>query len=114
MRKEQIVVGKAYVNSDETIMREVVEDIDENCILVNGFDLTTGMLLPTRHRIHHRGQLARWACREATEAERASVHPYQAESWYHPLSRYERAGIPLREAKSSSTEPGPHTFPRAK
>src|SRR5512141_2800684 len=69
MHKEQIVVGKAYVNEDACVLREVVEELDRNSVRCSTFDLATGRLLPTRHSNWNRAQLARWADREATEPE---------------------------------------------
>ena len=77
MRKDQIVVGKSYVNEHASIIREVVEEVDRRHVRANTFDLVTGKLVPTRHKTWRRSQLAVWADREADPVEAARVHPYE-------------------------------------
>jgi hypothetical protein len=80
MRKQQIVVGKSYVNERTGVIREVIAEIDQRHIKAQTFDLATGKLVPTRHNIWDRGQLAHWADRETTPPETARIHPYQREA----------------------------------
>jgi hypothetical protein len=115
MLKEQIVVGQAYVNVDASIIREVVEEIDANCVSFNAFDLTTGKLIPTRHRICHKGQMARWAHREASGSERALVHPYEPSARFNEAPGPEQGGVWIEDARAAlDGAPGLNTFPRAK
>ena len=58
MLKEPIVVGKAYVNSRLRILREVVDEIDEERIKFHSFDLDSGRLLPSRHRVCQKNEMA--------------------------------------------------------
>ena len=114
MRKEHIEVGRAYVNEQARIVREVTEEVDAHRVKFNTFDLNTGKLLPTRHKVLSRAQLARWADREASAPETASVHPYAAAAGLEGRSPSE-SGTSLAQAKSTiEGDPGHQMFPRSK
>ena len=76
LKHEVIVVGKAYVNEDAGVIREVVEDVDGRRVRFNTFDLETGTLIPAPPQVCHKSRLARWADRAARPYETARVHPY--------------------------------------
>jgi len=115
MLKEQIVVGKAYVNARARVLREVVEEVDEQRVKFNAFDLATGRLLPSRHRVCPKPEMAAWAEREADPQETALIHPFEATPWEEtPAARDDRA-VQLEAAKAAlQFAPGPHTFPQVK
>ncbi len=101
MLKEDIVVGRAYVNDTDSVIREVVEETDAHHFKFNQFELATGKLIPVPNRISHRRQFARWATRVATEAEAARVHPYKSEAWLDAEFSPLRGGVPLDRAKAA-------------
>ena len=115
MQKEQIVVGRSYVNEEACIVREVVEEINEHEVKLNAFDLSTGKLIATRHRVWNKTQLARWADREASAPEAARVHPYQAALGVDMSVRPVRAGSSPESARAARDDiPGHHIFPVGK
>ena len=101
MLKEDILVGSSYVNDKESVIREVVEETDAHHVKFNQFELATGKLMPAPKRVSHRRQFARWAGREATEAEAARTHPYKAEAWLDAEPPALRVGTPLDRVKTS-------------
>ncbi len=114
MLKERIVVGKAYVNERARVLREVVEEVDEQLVKYNAFDLKTGRLLPSRHRTCAKDDLAAWAEREARPDEARRAHPFEPGEWKEP----EPSGggrIDLEAAKATlETAAAPHAFPQLK
>jgi hypothetical protein len=96
MRKEEIVVGKSYVNEGTRIVREVVEEVDDRRVKFNAFDLASGKLIPAQPQVCHRSQLARWADRQASAEETARIHPFDPEAWF--------ADVPDREAVNAELE----------
>jgi hypothetical protein len=111
MRKDQIVVGKAYVNEDAGIIREVIEELDEHCVSCNTFELATGVFIPTRHRICHKGQLARWAQREASAPEAALIHPFQPAAEFDGWISGRLNSVKLEDARTAlDADPGPHMY----
>jgi hypothetical protein len=110
MRKQHIVVGKSYVNEDTGIIREVIEEVDSRHVRANTFELASGKLVPTRHNIWDRSQLAHWADRETTPPEAARIHPYERAAWFDVPLPPDRAGIPVEQALTSlEAMPGYHT-----
>lgn len=115
MLKEQIVVGKAYVNGQARLLREVVEELDGQCVKFHAFDLATGRLSPSRHRTCRKEEMADWAEREATPGERARIHPFEEAAWTEPAARRTDRSIDLEAAKAAlEASAGPHAFPPAK
>ncbi len=115
MLKEPIVVGKAYVNERSRVLREVVEEIDEQRIKFNAFDLGTGRLLPSRHRTCGKGEMASWAEREAMPDETARAHPFDPAISQRPDARAITRAMRLEVAKTAlETVTTPHSFPQAK
>ncbi len=116
MLKEQIVVGKAYVNERARILREVVEEIDERHVKFNAFDLRSWRLLPSRHRTCEKREIASWAEREARPDETARAHPFQPDGlWTQSDPDGLTRAMKLEEAKSAlETTASPHAFPQAK
>ena len=81
LRKQNITVGKYYVNNTRRIAREVLR-ANEHTILFNTYHLNTGNSCGspsecTRHDFIH------WADREATVAESASLHSMKTEAQLH-------------------------------
>lgn len=115
MLKEEIVVGKSYVNDGSCVIREVVEEVDRRHLRYHSFELTSGRLLPARHQICARGELARWADREADPREIARIHPYEADIWLGNDPESPERPIHLDEAHAEIDKaPGAHTFPAPK
>ncbi len=111
MLKEEIVVGKSYVNEGSCIIREVVEEVDRRSVRYHSFELNSGRLLPARHQVCARGELARWADREAEPGEMARIHPYEADVWLGADSESPQRPMGLEEAHAELDKvPGPHTF----
>ncbi len=48
LRKQNIAVGRSYVNEGAHIAREVVEEVDRRKVKYNAFDLVDGRLIPDR------------------------------------------------------------------
>lgn len=115
MLKEPIVVGKAYVNARLRVLREVVEEVDEQHVKFHAFDLESGRLLPSRHRVCETTQMAAWAERAASPREMELIHPYEWAAWTDEPGPHAERGIGLEAAKTSmESTPGPHVFPPAK
>ncbi len=115
MLKERIVVGKAYVNERARVLREVVEEVDEQRVKFNAFDLRTGRLLPSRHRTCEKRDMASWAEREAHPHETARVHPFEPAAWSGTTRPGGDRGIALEAARAPlETASGPHAFPQLK
>lgn len=115
MLKEDIAVGSSYVNDTESVIREIVEETDAHHVKFNAFELATGRLMPEPHRICHRRQFARWAQREASAAEAARTHPYQAEALLGAQLPPLRGRARLDEVKTAiSGAPEQLMLPRAK
>ncbi len=115
MLKDQIVVGKAYVNERTHVLREVVEEIEEERVKFNAFDLATGRLLPSRHRVLPARDMAAWAGREASSAELARIHPYAPEALQEPVARTSVRGIEIEAAKAAlDASPGYRNMFQAK
>ncbi len=115
MLKDQIVVGRSYVNEAECIVREVVEEVDRRRVKFNTFELVTGKLMPTRHNVSDKDRLARWADRETDASEAARLHRYGTGAPSGMLSSPDEAGRPLEQARAALDEmPSHHTFPVGK
>jgi hypothetical protein len=111
MLKDEIIVGKSYVNEDAHVLREVVEEIDSRRIKFNAFNLDTGQLLPSPNQVCRKSQLARWANRGARPREIARVHPYDQSTWFEGLPPGEQVGAQLERAKASMEQmAGNRTF----
>ncbi len=115
MLKEEIVVGKSYVNEGACVIREVVEEVDRHRVKYQAFELDSGRLLPARHRECTKGELRRWADREARPNEAARLHPYEQAAWADLLSPSERGALRPEEARTSAEKtPGALGFPQPK
>ena len=115
MLKEEIVVGKSYVNEHARVIREVIEEVDTRHIRYNAFDLGTGKLIPAPHQVCHRREMARWADREAALPETGRIHPYEPSAWFDVLSPPEHTSMGVEQARAAiDADPGAHTFPRTK
>jgi hypothetical protein len=99
-RKQNIAVGRSYVNEDAHIAREVVEEIDRRKVKYNAFDLVDGRLIPAAMQTCRKSDLAHWADREANPAEIARIHPYDPQPWFEgvPQSEVKAAGLELTKA----------------
>ncbi len=104
MLKLEILVGKSYVNEDASVVREVVEELDGRRIRFNAFDLETGKLLPTRHQVCARRELARWADREANEGEMARIHPFDPGEWFENVPDRQATDAQLERVKASMAQ----------
>jgi hypothetical protein len=100
MLQRDLVVGRAYVNEEACVVRELVEELDERRVRFNAFDLETGKLLPSRHQVSDKGKLARWANREASASELARIHPFEPRSWSENLPDGEAAQARLEQVKA--------------
>ena len=76
LKKQDIRVGKSYVNEGTGTVREVVAELSRHMVKYNTFDLSTGNLAATPLQVCHAGRLARWADREARQEEIRRLHPY--------------------------------------
>ncbi len=113
MLKEEIVVGKSYVNEGACIIREIVEEIDDRQVRYNVFELESGRLLPARHRVCSRNELRRWADRETMPQERLRIHPYEPNASQADSSK--PFSLRPEEARAAAdAAPGAHTFQRIK
>src|SRR5512142_2995994 len=74
MLKEEIVVGKSYVNEGACLIREVIEEVDSRHVKYSAFELDSGPWLPARHSVCSRRDMQRWADREARPHEEARLH----------------------------------------
>ncbi len=90
LRQESIKVGGAYVNERDGVIREVVEEVDRFRVRVNEFNLRTGRLVPPVLRTAYKRQLKRWALREASAIEVASLHPGERNAMTTPREMSER------------------------
>ncbi len=112
MLKEEIVVGKAYVNERASIVREVIEEVDSRHVRYVAFELESGKLLPARHQTCSKGDLKRWADRETGPHERNRIHPYLSQSEVLPTRQ---DGLNPDEARVlSDLVPGAHSYPGLK
>jgi hypothetical protein len=103
------------VNEEAGIVREVVEELDKRHVRANTFELASGRLVPTRHSIWNRSQLARWADRETTPPETARIHPFERAAWFDVLFPPDLAGTPVDQARTTlEGTPGYHQSPRVK
>jgi hypothetical protein len=115
MLRQDIVVGRCYVNDSESVIREVVEETDAHYVKYNVFELATGKLIPAPHQICHKRQFARWAHRAASEAEAPRMHPYNPGATHDARSPRLLGDAPLARAKTAITgTPEQLIFPRAK
>ena len=113
MLKEEIVVGKSYVNEGACVIREVVEEVDHHRVKYISFEVESGKLLPARHRTCDRRELRRWADREAKAQGTARIHPFEARATTgFAAERY--AWRPEEVRTIADAAPGAHTFPRVK
>jgi hypothetical protein len=76
MRKQNIAVGKTYVNERAQIAREVVEEVDRRKIKYNAFDLKDSKATPSVMQICRKSALALLADREANPDEIAKLHQF--------------------------------------
>ncbi len=111
MLKEEIVVGKAYVNERTSLVREVIEEVDNRHVRYIAFELESGRLLPARHSICSKAELKRWADREIEPHEQARIHPYQANASAENHSSMGNGLRPEEARAVADGAPGTHTFP---
>lgn len=115
MLKEEIVVGKSYVNEDRRTIREVVEEVDGHYIRYNAFDLKTGRLIDAPLRLCHRREMARWADRETASSEIARVHPYEKSAWLDEPFASAHGTLNVEQARAAiDGVPGTHVLPRVR
>ncbi len=111
MLKEEIVVGKSYVNEGARIIREVVEEVDRHNVRFNAFEMDSGRLSPTRHRVCSRRELASWADREAASCETRRIHPFDQDANSDMFAAPERGTLRVEEARAAlDGMAGTHTF----
>ena len=104
MNRDQIVVGKSYVNDGASIVREVVEEVDARRVKFNAFELRTGKLIPARRQVCRRSQLARWADREASQRETARIHPFNPGSWFVEVPDRQAVDAELERVKAGMAQ----------
>jgi hypothetical protein len=101
LRKQNISVGRAYVNEGEKVAREVVEDVDQYKIKFNAFDLKDGGLIPSAMQVCRKRDMAHWADREATPDEIAKIHPFDKLTWFEEVSHRKVKGAELELTKAN-------------
>ncbi len=115
MLKEEIVVGKSYVNEGACIIREVIEELDSRHVKYVVFELETGRMLPARHRVCGKRELRQWADRETKPQEVARMHPFEsAQQSAAPSSSMEARLHPDEARAIADAVLGTHTFPTFK
>ena len=111
--KEEIVVGKAYVNEAARVIREVVEEVDDHHVNFNAFELDTGKLIPARHRAAHKRAMARWADRAALPSETDLIHPFEEANLGRKLLPPGCGTLHIAQARAAiDASPGTHLLPR--
>jgi hypothetical protein len=100
MRKQNIAVGKTYVNERAQIAREVVEEVDRRKIKYNAFDLKDSKATPSVMQIFRKSALALLADREANPDEIAKLHPFEQLQWFEVISPREVKGAELELTKA--------------
>jgi hypothetical protein len=101
MRKQNIAVGRSYVNERAQIAREVVEEVDQRKIKYNAFDLKDGKGISSVKQICRKSALALWADREATPEEIAKMHPFDHLPWFEAAPPREVRGAELELTKAN-------------
>ncbi len=96
LNKQNITVGRMYVNEDAHIAREVVEEINHCKVKYNAFDLTKGRLILGVMQVCRKSDLAHWANREANPGEISKIHPFDPQPWFEE--------VPNREVKRKELE----------
>lgn len=115
MLKEEIVVGKSYVNERACLLREVIEEMDSRHIKYSAFELDSGKWLPARHSICSRQDMQRWADRQARPHEQARIHPFEQEAWFDILLPAQHNAMDPDEARVTIERiPGARTMPQPK
>ncbi len=115
MLKEEIAVGKAYVNEGACIIREVIEEVDSRHVKYMVFELDTGRLLPARHQVCGKRELRNWADREARPQEVARMHPFDpAERSMDPFSSMQARLHPDEARAIADAVLDTHMFPTFK
>ena len=113
MLKEEIVVGKSYVNEAASVVCEVIEEVDGRHVKYIAFELQSRMMLPARHCVCTANDLKRWADREARPHERARTHPIDSTVRPDRLVSAEAEARRLDEARAAGdTMPGPNSLPK--
>jgi hypothetical protein len=95
LNKNNILVGRSYVNKGARIAREVVEELDGRKVKYNAFDLAAGRPTPVVSQICRKSELARWADREANPEELAKIHPFEQLPWFEEVPPREIRGAEL-------------------
>ncbi len=101
MRKQNITVGRSYVNERAQIAREVVEEVDQRKIKYNAFDLKNREAIPVVMQICRKSALALWADREANPEEIAKIHPFEQLPWFEAVPPRELRGAELELTKAN-------------
>jgi len=96
LRRQEISVGKCYVNEKTHKAREVVEEIDKHRVKYNTFDLTTGTLISPVFQICFKSQIVYWADREAKPREIAMFHRFGTTPWFE--------NVPVSDVKTTELE----------
>lgn len=82
LARRDVRMGICYVHEKARHIREVLEITREQKVVYNVFDMLTGNLLRTPHRICHKSQMIRWADREATPEECSGLKRIEANTIY--------------------------------
>jgi hypothetical protein len=82
LARRAIEAGKCYVNEERQRTREVLK-VDHQTIHFCTYDLETGKLHGSPGRQCTRDEIIRWADREATAVETASLHREEYEALFH-------------------------------
>ena len=101
LRKQNIAVGRSYVNEGAHSAREVVEEVDRRKVKYNAFDLADGRLIPTAMQTCRKSDLALWADREANPDEIGKIHPFDPLPWFEELPHSEVKAARLELTKAN-------------
>ncbi len=101
LRKQNIAVGRSYVNEAAHIAREVVEELDRRKVRFNAFDLKDGRLIPAALQTIRKSDLARWADREANREEIARIYPFDPAPWFEEVPHSEVKAAELELVKAN-------------
>ena len=101
LKTDSIGAGHAYVNERVGAIREVVEELDRLRVKFNEFDLETCELIPAPFQIAYKGQLARWAEREARTFETARLHSIEGPVRFEAAGRSDIQKAELERTRAS-------------
>ncbi|HEX2696651.1 MAG TPA: hypothetical protein VHM28_03020 [Anaerolineales bacterium] len=105
LKRQDVTVGKCFVNERTQIAREVIAEIGRDKVRYNAFDLRTGNLAPEPVQVCFKGQIAYWADREAMPEEIQILHPFDPTAWFEntPMDEAKQAELEFTKARMLQT-----------